>query len=204
MLNMHYYEDPQSREKKLTRDFVDIHQSTLCQALGLSQGDKVIVELQKSRYGANGDVDIAVWKNPNSANQKLIGIEVKSLFLEQGGKFKSEKLLKHNKQVKALEKEGWDYVYFFDFIVTMPANDWFHPQAFEGYDNYRKTVESKYGHVVFQINAVAGKPESMAGSISHHVIQEAKALEAKNGRLKIVEAFKNFDFSFSSVIVDSI
>jgi hypothetical protein len=202
---MHYYEDPQSREKKLTRDFVYIHQSTLCQVLGLSQGDKVVVEFQKSRYGASGDVDIAVWKNPNSENEKLIGIEVKSLFLEEVGEFKSEKLLKHNKQIKALEKEGWDYVYLFDFIVTKPASGWFHPQAFEGYDNYRKTVESeKYGHVVFQINAIAGKPESMAGSISHKILQEAKAHKAKDGRLKIVEAFKSFDFSSSSVIVDSV
>ncbi len=202
---MHYYEDPQSREKKLTRDFVDIHQSTLCQVLGLSQGDKIVVELQKSRYGASGDVDIAVWKNPNSENERLIGIEVKSLFLEDGGKFKSEKLLKHNKQIKALVKEGWDCVYLFDFIVTKPASGWFHPQAFEGYDNYRKTVEGeKSGHVVFQINAVAGKPESMAGSISHKILQEAKAHGAKDGRLKIVEAFKSFDFSFSSVIVDSV
>lgn len=202
---MHYYEDPQSREKKLTRDFVDIHQSTLCQVLGLGKNDKVVVELQKSRYGANGDVDIAIWKNPRSENEKLIGIEVKSLFLEEDGEFKSEKLLKHNKQMKALEKEGWDYVYLFDFIVTKPATGWFHPQAFEGYDNYRKAVESeKYGHVVFQINGVAWKPESMAGSISHKIIQEAKAIEAKDARLKIVEAFKRFDFSSSPVIIDSV
>ncbi len=202
---MHYYEDPQSREKKLTRDFVYIHQSTLCQVLGLSQGDKVVIELQKSRYGASGDVDIAVWKNSNSENEKLIGIKVKLLILEENGEFKSEKLLKHNKQIKALEKEGWDYVYLFDFIVTKPANGWFHPQAFEGYDSYRKTVESDmYGHVVFQINAVAGKPESKAGSICHKILQEAKAHEAKDGRLKIVEAFKSFNFSSSSVIEDSV
>jgi len=99
---MHYYEDRQSREKKLTRDFVDINQSILCQVLGLSQGDKVVVELQKSRYGARGDVDIAVWKNPNSENEKLIGIEVKLLILEENGKFKSEKRLKHDKQIKNL------------------------------------------------------------------------------------------------------
>ncbi len=202
---MHYYEDPQFRERKLTRDFVDIHQGTLCQILGLHIGDKIVVEFQKERYGASGDVDIAVWKNPNSKNEAFIGVEVKCLFLDEEGQLKSEKLLKHNKQIRALEKEGWDYAYFFDFIVTKPANGWFHPQAFEGHDNYRKTVESKhYGHVVFQINAVVGKPESMAGSISPKVLQEAKKLELRSGRQQIREAFKKIDFSSLPIVLDSV
>jgi len=96
-------------------------------------------------------------------------------------------------------------VYLFDFIVTKPASGWFPLQPFEGFVNYRKTVESeKYGHVVFQINAVAGKPESMGASIGHIIYQEAKLLETKVSRHKIVEAFKTFNFSVLSVIVDTI
>jgi hypothetical protein len=100
---MHYYEDPEGREKKLTRDFVDIHQAELCRALDLHSGDKIVVELQKRRYGRFGDADIAVWKNPRSENEKFIGVEVKCLFLNSEGRFKSEKVSKHRKQIRALE-----------------------------------------------------------------------------------------------------
>jgi hypothetical protein len=57
--------------------------------------------------------------------------------------------------------------------------------------------------VVFQINAVLGKPESMAGSISHRVLQKAMTLELQSGHQQIREAFKMIDFSVSSILIDS-
>lgn len=182
-----------------------MHQRLLCSLLGLKRGDKVVIEFQKKKYGRSGDVDIAAWINPNTEDERIIGVEVKSLFLNADGVFKSEKLLKHNKQLNALEKEGWDAVYFFDFIVSSPANGWLHPQVFEGYENYRKVVESmNHGHVVFFISSVAGKPESVAGGISHEVLQEAMPLSQKPDRIKILEALKKIDFSSSPIVVDSV
>ena len=115
-----------------------------------------------------------VWRNPGLEGESVIAVEVKVMFLNGKGNFKSKKALKHNKQIKALEKEGWDYVYFFDFIVVEPSESWFHEQAFEGFDKYDKTVKSNIcGHVVFQINSVKHKPEPLAGSISYKVIKSA-------------------------------
>lgn len=200
---MHYFEDTQSREKQLTRDFVDIHRRLLCDLLSLNQNDKIVVEFQKSKYGKNGDVDIAVWKNPEKIDEQFIAVEIKTLFLTESGKFKSEKLNKHHPQMVALEKEGWDLVYFFDFIVTQPARSWFHPQSFDGHENYRKTVPNeKHGHIVFQINSIVGRPESVSGSISHRVLNFAQSLPIKEGRALIKEAINSFDFSTSSVIID--
>ena len=54
---MYYYDNRNEWEKKLTRDFVTVHGSTLDQALNLTCADKIIVEFQKSKYGKDGDVD---------------------------------------------------------------------------------------------------------------------------------------------------
>jgi hypothetical protein len=201
---VHYYQNNTDREKQLTRDFVSVHQAELCRALDLHQGDKVVVEMQKSRFARAGDVDIALWKNPYAENETFIAVEVKCLFLDSQGNFKSEKALKHNKQIRLLEDEGWDYVYFFDFIVTEPAIGWFHPQAFAGHDKYAKKVESAAcGHLVFQINSVAHKPESMAGSISCKTLQLSQRLATTEKRERIKSAFISIDFGAGALYVDA-
>ena len=124
---MHYYKDPQNREKRLTRDFVGIHIGELYRALALSGDDKIVVELQKERYGRRGEIDLAIWKNPGTAQENLIAIEIKVIVLEDDDSFSSEKRDKHNKQLNRCVEEGWDYVWFFDFIVTKPAAGWLHP-----------------------------------------------------------------------------
>lgn len=201
---MHYYKDPQNREKRLTRDFVGIHIGELCRALALSGDDKIVVELQKERYGRRGEIDLAIWKNPGTAQENLIAVEIKVIVLEYDDSFSSEKWDKHNKQLNRCVEEGWDYVCFFDFIVTRPAAGWLHPQSFAGYDNYTKTVEAEIcGHMVFQINSVAHKPESMAGSISWKKLRGA----AKNQRIEhrdaLVGAMNTISFC-GPVFVDSV
>ena len=201
---MHYYEDLQNREKTLTRDFVSTHLRELYSVLDLKYGDLVVVELQKHRYRKDGDVDIAVWKNPGSQNEEIIAIEVKVIFLDKDGSFKSEKLVKHNKQINALIKEGWDYVWFFDFIVNMPSQGWFHPQAFDGHDNYRKSVDAAAcGHVVFQINSVAHKPESMAGSISKNELRVATKNAKQENREILLNALREMKLS-SPMTIDTV
>lgn len=151
----------------------------------------MFVEFDKKLYGAKGDVDIAVWRNPGLENESIVGVEVKVLFLNREGGFKSKKELKHNKQIKSLEKEGWDYVYFFDFIVVEPSESWLHEQAFDGFEKYDKTVKSDIcGHIVFQINSVKHKPESIAGSISHRIIKSAIRNIGNKGRENIISALR--------------
>jgi hypothetical protein len=141
---MHYYEEHQERETKLTKDIVSLHQWAIREVLAIVPADKIFVEFDKKSYGAEGDVDIVVWRNPGIEGESVIAVEVKVMFLNGEGNFKSKKEFKHNKQIKALEKEGWDYVYFFDFIVVEPSESWFHEQAFEGFEKYDKTVKSKF------------------------------------------------------------
>ena len=188
---MHYYEEHQERETQLTNDIVSFHQWAIKEVLAIGPADKIFVEFDKKLYGAKGDVDIVVWRNPGLEGESVIAVEVKVMFLNGEGNFKSKKALKHNKQIEALEKEGWDYVYFFDFIVVEPSESWFHEQAFEGFDKYDKTVKSNIcGHVVFQINSVKHKPESLAGSISYKVIKSASLNLGNNGRAKIISALR--------------
>ena len=189
---MHYYEEHQKRETRLTNDIVSFHRWAIAGVLGMGPSDKIFVEFDKKSYGAKGDVDIVVWKNPGLEDESVMAVEVKVMFLNGEGSFKSKKALKHNKQIEALEKEGWDYVYFFDFIVVEPSESWFHGQAFEGFDKYDKTVKSKIcGHVVFQVNSVKHKPESFAGSISHKVIKSASLNPNNNGRTQIISALRD-------------
>ena len=189
---MHYYEEHQERETKLTNDIVTFHRWAISDVLGVGPTDKILVEFSKESYGANGDVDIVVWRNPGLKSESVIAVEVKVVFLNRDGNFKSKKEFKHNKQIGLLEKEGWDYVYFFDFIVVEPSDCWFHEQAFDGFEKYDKTVNSKVcGHVVFQINSVRHKPESMAGSISYKVLKQACQNPENKGRSKIISALRS-------------
>ena len=72
-----------------------------------------------------------------------------------------------------------------------PSESWFHKQAFDGFDKYDKTVKSNIcGHIVFQVNSVKHKPESLAGSISHKVIKKASPNCDNNGRAKIISALR--------------
>ena len=188
---MHYYEEHQERETKLTNDIVRFHQWAIKDVLAIGPADQIFVEFDKKSYGAKGDVDIVVWKNPGLEGESVVAVEIKVLFLNLDGSFKSKKEFKHNKQIEALEKEGWDYVYFFDFIVVEPSEGWFHEQAFDGFEKYDKTVKSNIcGHVVFQINSVKHKPESLAGSISHKVLKSASQNSGNNGREKIISALR--------------
>ena len=188
---MHYYEEHQERETKLTNDIVRFHQWAIKDVLAIGPADQIFVEFDKKSYGAKGDVDIVVWKNPGLEGESVVAVEIKVLFLNLDGSFKSKKEFKHNKQIEALEKEGWDYVYFFDFIVVEPSEGWFHEQAFDGFEKYDKTVKSNIcGHVVFQINSVKHKPESWAGSIPHKVIKSASPNSGNKGRAKIISALR--------------
>jgi hypothetical protein len=188
---MHYCEEHQERETKLTNDIVSLHQWAIREVLAIGPADKIFVEFDKKAYGAKGDVDIVVWRNPELEGESVIAVEVKVMFLNRDGNFKSKKAFRHNKQIEALEKEGWDYVYFFDFIVVEPSESWFHEQAFEGFEKYDKTVKSNIcGHIVFQVNSVKHKPESLAGSISHKVIKCARPNPGNKGRSKIISALR--------------
>ncbi|GBE00410.1 hypothetical protein BMS3Abin07_02461 [bacterium BMS3Abin07] len=194
IMNVHYYTDNQNREHRLTRDIVTFHRWAISDVLDLSPRDKIICEFDKRRYGAEGDVDIAVWKNPGLENEATIGIEVKVIHLNKHGEFKSYKEFKHNKQIEALTNDGWDYVFFFDFIVVEPSVGWFHDQAFDGFDKYSKEVESVIcGHAVFQVNSVAHKPEAEAGSISTKLIKDASPNLNNPGRAEILRALREYN-----------
>jgi len=193
-MNMHYYTDNQDREHRLTNDLVTVHRWAFDDVIELGPLDKIICEFDKSLYGAEGDVDIAVWKNPGLEDEAIIGVEVKVMHLNKQGEFKSKKEYKHNKQIKALIKDGWDYVFFFDFIVVEPSVDWFHEQAFDGFDRYSKEVESGIcGHAVFQVNSVAHKPEAEAGSISKKLIKAASRNFNNSGRAAILKALREYN-----------
>jgi hypothetical protein len=161
---MYYYQNHNKWEKKLTRDIVTNHKHILEEALNLGYADKIIVEFQKNRYQKHGDVDLAILKNAGSGTQDIIAAEIKVIHLNEKGGWESEKIGKHNKQINALIKEGWDYVYFFDFIVTKEEPNFIHSQSFDGFDRYRKNVEHPAcGHIVFQIENVFGvKPKRMS------------------------------------------
>ena len=192
-MNMHYYKDNQDREHRLTHDVAAFHRWAISDVLTLSRSDKLFCEFDKQKYGSNGDVDIAVWQNPGEESEVTIGVEVKVIHLNKNGEFKSEKKFKHNKQIDALIKDGWDYVFFFDFIVVEPSNSWFHEQAFDGFDKYSKEVKSDIcGHAVFQINSVAHKPESEAGSISSRLIKKPSRNINDLGREKVLAALRAY------------
>jgi len=191
---MHYYTDNQNREHRLTHDIVTFHRWAFSEILELNTSDKIICEFDKKQYGAEGDVDIVAWKNPGLENEAIIGVEVKVIHLNKQGEFKSKKEFKHNKQIRALVKDGWDYVFFFDFIVVEPSTGWFHEQAFDGFDKYSKEVESDIcGHAVFQINSVEHKPEVEAGSISTKLIKAASPNLNNPGRDVILKSLREYN-----------
>src|SRR5262245_139666 len=101
---MYYYENRNEWEKKLTRDFVTNHESTLNRALNLTCTDKIIVGLQKNKYGKDGDVDLAILRNTDTGVRELIAVEIKVIHLNEKNEWESEKLDKHNKQVNQLIK----------------------------------------------------------------------------------------------------
>ncbi len=192
--NIHYYIDNQNREHRLTQDIVRYHPWVFSDVLCLTPSDKNFCEFDKCRYGAEGDVDIVVWRNPGSESEEIIGIEVKVIHLNKEGEFRSKKEFKHNKQIKALVRDGWDYVFFFDFIVVSPSDSWFHEQAFDGFDNYSKRVECDIcGHAIFQINSVSHKPEAEAGSVSTRIIKDASKNLNNPGRDEILRALREYN-----------
>lgn len=202
---MYYYQNHNNWEKKLTRDIVTSHKYILEKALTLDCADKIIVEFQKNRYQKYGDVDLAILKSASSGTQDIIAVELKVIHLNEKGEWESEKREKHNKQINALIKEGWDYVYFFDFIVTKEEPNFIHSQSFNGFDRYRKNVEHQAcGHIVFQINPVDGKSEESAGSISFEEIHKPIKNEAPGVKSKIIQAISAIDFQGSSVFIDEV
>lgn len=195
---VHYFEDPQSRERKLTHDVVQYHWSQVAQAMGLNVPHQVFVELDKKLYGTIGDVDYAIWVQPNTSCECLIGIEVKTTYLQRDGTLKAQKKEKHQKQIQRLQQEGWDYIWLLDFIVTEPAHDWRHPQSFDGFHKYEKVAGPSIGHIVFQINSIMGRPESEAGSISQKVLAAAERQPSQASHNTLLSAFYNADQSNST------
>lgn len=173
---MHFSDERQRREHWVTKALVtsDFLKTGLLRELGIESEPRVAREFDKACYGRSGDVDLVFATDWNTASERLYAIEVKVMILEEDGRRRSEKLKKHNKQLNLLKSEGWHYVYLLDVIVTQPAQSWFHPQAFAGFDAYQKTVEDQsIRHIVLQMNAVAHKPKAEAGSMSFRVIRSA-------------------------------
>ena len=108
---MHYYEEHQERETKLTNDIVRIHQWTISEVLAIGHADKIFVEFDKKSYGAEGDVDIVVWKSPGLEDEFVIAVEVKVMFLNSEGNFKSKKNLSTTSKLKlSKKKDGTTYI----------------------------------------------------------------------------------------------
>ncbi len=188
---LHYFEDPQRRESLLVEDVARHHWPFVGQVLGLPfQRQSLFTHLPKALYQKDGDVDIAVWNDPRTEKELLIAIEVKTLHLRRDGELKSQKPLKHEKQLLQLQEEGWDYVWLFDFIVTEPEAGWFHSQSFDGFDKHSKHVAPGFGHAVFQINAVQGRPEADAGSLPQKVLAYPERIVLPSKREELLNVFR--------------
>jgi hypothetical protein len=187
---MHYFEDAQNRERMLVEDLARYHWMDIQRILGIEHEHRFVIHMDKRCYGAVGDVDIGIWVAPDTPDEQLIAIEVKTQFLCSDGLLRSQKREKHRKQLENLKRDGWDYVWLFDVIVTEPALDWWHPQAFDGFDQHARVVDDGYGHCRLQINAVHGRPESEAGSIGQERLKVPWRLPAVPARQKIVRAFR--------------
>lgn len=176
---MHFKDLQQDREHKITAalaSFGPLHAS-LIEALDINPPYWMTTEFDKTKYGRKGDVDIALVTNLGGRGEAVWAIEVKVMHLTSMGHFQSEKLEKHHKQLAILAGEGWDRVILLDVIVTDPANTWWHSQDFEGYDNFKKKVNyPNVGHIVMQVNSIAHKPETEAGSVSFRVLQRSLSL----------------------------
>lgn len=188
---MHYFEDPQKRERHVTRDIVHTYLSPIAMALELTGEGIPLLEVQKSVYGAKGDVDLLIYYEPGKESESLIACEIKTSYLKSNGELKSAKANKRRTktQLDNLRKDGFDYVWLLEFIVTEPAHGWFHPQAGEGLLIDTVTVEdAEFGHAKFQISAVSGRPEAEAGGISSRLVQKASRLPRSHKRENIIQA----------------
>lgn len=186
----HFKDHQQERERHVTATFArdGVLHSQLAEAIGIEGSYWLTTEFDKSKYGCKGDVDIAFVENPGGPQEAIYAVEVKVIYLDPLGQFKSEKKEKHHKQIKLLETEGWNKVFLLDVIVTAPAETWFHPQAFEGFDKYRKAMRSKNaGHIVMQVNSVAHIPETSAGSVSTKVLQHACFMQSTSPTYHVIK-----------------
>lgn len=176
---MHFEDRKQDREHKVTTALASpgpLHTS-LIQALDINRPYWMTTEFDKKKYGRTGDVDIAFVTNPGMRGEAVYAIEVKVMHLTSMGRFQSEKMEKHHKQLDLLEEEGWNRVFLLDVIVTTPTNTWLHPQAFDGYEKFRKKVNGpNVGHIIMQVNSVAHKPETEAGAVSFKILQRSRFL----------------------------
>ena len=191
---MHFREDTQTREHRVTQALVSPGplQYELMSSLELNGTCVLIPELDKATYGKIGDVDIAIICNLGQREETICGIEVKVMHLTSDGRFKSKKEGKHVKQIRQLEEEGWDRIYLLDVIVTDPAQGWLHSQSIDGIANFEKECGGTIaGHLVMQINSVAHKPETDAGSASCILLKQAR-FQGQSGTLRprICEALR--------------
>jgi len=165
----HFRDGAQEREHRVTVALSQpgpLHAS-LVRTLRIDKPYWVTAEFDKAAYGRKGDVDLAFLIDPGKRHERLYALEVKVAYLDTSGILKSEKKNKHHKQLRLLCNEGWHKVYLLDVIVTAPATNWWHCQAGEAAQKLRKTIDDNVcGHLVMQINAVAHKPETEAGSVS--------------------------------------
>ncbi len=180
---MHFKDSQQDRERRVTAALAwggALHDS-LVRAIGIKGMYWMTTEFDKSKYGRRGDVDIVFVTNPGKRGEAIYAVEVKVMYLRPEGQFQSEKKEKHHKQIALLEQEGWHRVFLLDVIVTAPASTWWHPQAFEGFDKFGKSVKSaNAGHIVMQVNSVAHKPETDAGAVSVKVIKPSRFVRASS------------------------
>lgn len=177
---MYYFEDSQSREHNVTRDIAQTYLSTVLKELELSGKVIPMFEVQKLIYGAKGDVDLLLYYEPDTETESLlVACEIKTIHLTSDGQLKSVKAKKRKTKIQLanLQEDGFDYVWLLEFIVTEPANSWFHPYAGDALFMETTTLEnSNIGHAKFQISAIAGKLEADGGSIARRVIQKANRL----------------------------
>lgn len=188
---MYYFQDPQNRERNVTRDLLHQHLSQVVSALEIESDGLCFCELNKSVYGAAGDVDLLFFCEAEGVPSLLIACEVKTIYLSPEGKITSPKTKKSDKQLKSLEKDGFDYVWLLEIIVTQPAASWIHPQAGDGILMETGSVtSSSYGYAKFQISGVSERLEVDAGSLGQLVVQKAKRLSQSPRREALLEHLK--------------
>lgn len=191
---MHFRDEQQEREHQVTQALVNpgpLHRE-LVRALGINSRYWVEAEFNKKAYKRIGDVDLAFSINPNTRWEQIYAIEIKVMQLRSDGTFQSEKRNKHEKQLTQLQKEGWHRIFLLDVIITQPAQGWCHPQAEEGLKQFTKEVQNEIaGHIVMQINAVAHKSETEAGSVNCELLKES-CFQRSSGeyRRNIIQALR--------------
>src|ERR1700687_4351425 len=129
----YYFEDAQNREARVTQFLSKSFCDTFLNIAGAVSPVILCSELNKERYGRHGDVDIVVCKFFNNGQispeniDKMTAFEIKVSFYDAQGKFHSEKLRQHEKQLKQLKKEEWNQIYLVDIVVAEPYHSWIHP-----------------------------------------------------------------------------